>query len=145
LITFIDKNKVSLKNGGIYNGKINLPCVLSQNIENNIQLKLNDTSLDEYSTDSIFIFDVVQENDLNDELVNNKNFIELLKSFPIDLRKNNMLNQQIINVANLLSIKNKIICFNENFKYIDENLREFFEDNIQPKIMKENFVLFYNN
>ncbi len=74
----------------------------------------------------------------NKELIN---FIKNTKFDICNINDDEIGKTQTINILSCLQLKNKIIYFNDNMRYIDKKIKTYINKNIIPIIKNNNFLI----
>jgi hypothetical protein len=100
--------------------------------------------------DTVIVFDpyinLCNQNDLFNKVYAEPIFLDFIKKFQFPLlddsyQKLNIEYLQIINVMSCLLLQNKIIIFNNCFKYIHYRVLEYIKVNVIPYIQSRNFII----
>lgn len=118
------------------------------------QLFINNTNIMDYDykwvRDTVIVFDpyinLCNQNDLFNKVYAEPIFLDFIKKFQFPLlddsyQKLNIEYLQIINVMSCLLLQNKIIIFNNCFKYIHYRVLEYIKVNVIPYIQSRNFII----
>jgi ABC-type bacteriocin/lantibiotic exporter with double-glycine peptidase domain len=153
---FTEIESISINNQEIKNGaEINVDnfekYLVKFYSDEKIKIKINNIEVKDIKNDwinnNIYILNKDQKINKNILLNNfntNKELINFIKKTKFDICNINdeeIEKTQIINILACLRLKNKIIYFNDNMRYINKDIKKYITKNIVPIIKNNNFLI----
>lgn len=118
-------------------------------ILNNSEIKINGINILEYKSntinESIMVINQYDEQNINNQVFTYKKVIDFINKYKINLFNSKIQTYQLINILNCILCENKIIFFNDCFRYINKKYMNYLKKYILPYISKRNYVIYIKN